>query len=50
MKFPRPSLRPWSKAHGFTLIEISLVIGLMLGLITLGGFSYSVVLDWNKAA
>ena len=35
--------------QGFTLIEISLVIGLMLGLMTLGGFSYSMVRDWNKA-
>jgi type II secretory pathway pseudopilin PulG len=49
MKLLRPLARPWSRAHGFTLIEISLVIGLMLGLITLGGFSYKMVQDWNKA-
>ncbi|QIF04771.1 type II secretion system protein [Roseimicrobium sp. ORNL1] len=49
MKLIRPLARPRSRAHGFTLIEISLVIGLMLGLITLGGFSYAMVRDWNKA-
>jgi type II secretory pathway pseudopilin PulG len=49
MKLPRPLARPWSRAHGFTLIEISLVIGLMLGLTALGGFSYAMVRNWNKA-
>lgn len=48
MKLLRPPARPWSRAHGFTLIEISLVIGLMLGLIAIGGFSYKMVKDWNK--
>lgn len=49
MKLLRPLSRPWSKADGFTLIEISLVIGLILGLMTLGGISYSMVSRWNKA-
>lgn len=39
---PRPA------SHGFTLIEISLVIALMLGLMALGGMSVSAVQDWNK--
>ncbi|RBP36384.1 hypothetical protein DES53_11795 [Roseimicrobium gellanilyticum] len=48
MKIPSRLPRVWTRAHGFTLIEISLVIGLMLALITIGGFSYSMVQDWNK--
>ena len=49
MKLPSfPPRRPWSRNGGFTLIEISLVIGLMLVLLTIGGFSYSMVQDWNK--
>jgi prepilin-type N-terminal cleavage/methylation domain-containing protein len=48
MKTPHNLPRVSKRAHGFTLIEISLVIALMLGLITLGGFSYTMVRDWNK--
>lgn len=48
MKLPPPLPRPRLDARGFTVIEISLVIALMLGLLTLGGFSYDMVRDWNK--
>lgn len=34
---------------GFTLLEISLVISLILGLGMLTGFSINAVQDWNKA-
>ena len=33
---------------GFTLIEISLVIGLLLGLATFAGMNISAVRDWQK--
>lgn len=33
---------------GFTLIEISLVIGLLLGLATFAGMNISVVRDWQR--
>ena len=48
MKIPARLPRVWTRTHGFTLIEISLVIALMLGLITLGGFSFTMVQEWNQ--
>lgn len=36
------------RPRGFTLIEISLVIGLMLGLTALVGFNISSMQDWHK--
>jgi prepilin-type N-terminal cleavage/methylation domain-containing protein len=39
--------RAWRRS-GFTLIEISLVIGLLLGLATFAGMNISAVRDWQK--
>jgi type II secretory pathway pseudopilin PulG len=48
MKPPTQGLRPRFNARGFSLIEITLVIGLMLGLLAIGGFSMDAIQDWNK--
>jgi prepilin-type N-terminal cleavage/methylation domain-containing protein len=48
MKLPPRSIHPLLKARGFTLIEISLVIALMLGLAALGTISMGAIQDWNK--
>ncbi len=45
---PSNCLRRRFKARGFSLIEITLVIGLMLGLLAIGGFSMDAIQDWNK--
>lgn len=37
-----------SRRAGFTLIEISLVIGLLLGLATFAGMNISAVRDWQQ--
>lgn len=49
MKSPSRSVRLRFYPRGFTVIEISLVIALMLGLLAIGGMSISAVQDWNKA-
>lgn len=44
-----PRLSPSGlRRAGFTLIEISLVIGLLLGLATFAGMNISVVRDWQR--
>ncbi|MEZ0274705.1 MAG: type II secretion system protein [Roseimicrobium sp.] len=48
MKLPPRSIHPLLNARGFTLIEISLVIALMLGLAALGTISFGAIQDWNK--
>ena len=37
------------RPHGFTLIEISLVIGIIIGLSAIIGFSVNAVQGWQKA-
>ena len=48
MNLPTQGLCPRFKARGFSLVEISLVICLMLGLLAIGGFSMDAIQDWNK--
>jgi len=43
-----PHSHPSRRTAGFTLIEISLVIGLLLGLATFAGMNMSVVRDWQR--
>lgn len=44
---PTPPLR--RRPGGFTLLEVSMVIALILGLSMVAGFSINAVQDWNKA-